>query len=238
MASTSNDSTPQTPLSVEESGTTDPTPTPTPFSPQSLQTFIYTANQLRANPTLAATIHSLANSGFRNSNIYRETDWGERSDRFETLEHMHETIGADGWFAVVWNTEIVPKGNEGLDVKNGEAGRVEASAGGKVAVACASLSRWKGDYGPQNLGREDGGWEIIAVVTKVGWSKLGLAGRCIQALTEEVVKFEQAQLMGQGRRLKLWVQAVEQVNGEYWRRRGWKFVRSYELPAGLWGGEV
>lgn len=73
----------------------------------------------------------------------------------------------------------------------------------------------------------DAGWEIKAVTTKRGWYKMGLVGRCIGAMSEELLR--QA-----GGKVKLWLHAVEEVNGEYWRRRGWKEVRRFTRPAGFW----
>jgi hypothetical protein len=180
-----------------------------------LRTNVYNIAHLRANPLLAARITTFVNVGYRNKAVYAPAYWtDDGTDRFQTPDAIYDAIGPNGLFAVVYNEKPVDD----------------------ELVACASITSWIGDLGGEETGKDDGGWEIKAVVTKVGWNKMGLAGRCIQMLTEETIKLEREALENKGERtLKIWIQAVESVNGEYWRRRGWKFVRAYEMPVGLWG---
>ena len=63
---------------------------------------------------------------------------------------------------------------------------------------------------------------------------MGLARKCVDVLIEGVGKKEFDD--GEGT-IKLWCQAVDEVNGNYWRRRGWVDVRSYPRPAGIWGSK-
>lgn len=102
-------------------------------------------------------------------------------------------------------------------------------------VAVASVSRWHGDM--DGVGVEDEeGWEIKAVTTKSGWGKMGLVTRCLNALTEGLAVQQRSLTGEQGQvALNLWVHAVEEVNGDYWRRRGWVDVRGFDRPVGYWG---
>lgn len=141
------------------------------------------------------------------------------SDRFSSPTAIHDTLGADGIFAVTYADDL--------------------------PVACASVSRWNGDM--EGRGEEAGeeGWEIKTVTTRMGWMKKGLAGRCIAELTEELVRQERERGRngnGEGeedgrRKLRLWIHVVDELNWEYWRRRGWEYVRGYERPAGEMGSK-
>ncbi|KAF1952969.1 hypothetical protein CC80DRAFT_495077 [Byssothecium circinans] len=209
-----------------------PRPPPGPqttLASANLVTKVHKSSALRADADLAARISTFVNIGYRDREVYLLSQWVELTDRFETREAIFDAVGSEGMFAVVWN---MPSRGEGKEEEQEKEGKAEA-------VACACISPWTGDLGPERAGAEDGGWEIKTVTTKEGWKKMGLAGLCVQALIDEVIEIERRNVRERGEevegtRVKLWVHAVEEVNGEYWRRRGWRFVRAYERPAGEW----
>jgi hypothetical protein len=188
-----------------------PLRTPLPSSTFTLQARIYSFHALVSNPTLSSTILDLVNAGFMDTTVYIPSLWtSPLPARFKTLSDLYETIGPKGHLAVIHNKDEV--------------------------VACAIASPWKGDLFPDEQcekvdtdGPEEVGWEIKAVTTKKGFNKLGLAGRCIDGLKKEIARVENVE------RVRLWVHTVNEVNGEYWRRRGWREVRRTKMPIGLWG---
>ncbi|KAF2006395.1 hypothetical protein P154DRAFT_559460 [Amniculicola lignicola CBS 123094] len=94
-------------------------------------------------------------------------------------------------------------------------------------LACASTSAWHGDLEGHILESESG-WEIKTVGVRQGWRKRGLAELCIEGLTGHLLGVE-------GGRVTLWVHMVEDLNGVYWRKKGFMDVRGYDKPAGIWG---
>lgn len=189
------------------SSQTPPAPThaPPPDIPD-LQTYVYHAHDLLANTPLAAQLMAFVNAGYDNHTIYPQTHWERTATRFSDVSELHSALGPTGLLAT-------------------------ACIDG-TPVASASAARWSGDMdGVGGAGEE--GWEIKAVTTKAGFEKRGLAGRCIAALTEEIARGRREEVGGG--RVRLWVHAVEEVNGGYWRRRGWREVRGFERPVGYWG---
>lgn len=144
------------------------------------------------------------------------------------------------------------------EVKERGEGKDRGGGYGEKPVACACASKWLGDLGGQNAGKEDGGWEVKAVTSLPAHRRAGLVGKCLEAVNVELVRREkegraatsksneggaggkengkegEGEGKEEGKRdtLKVWVHAVEEYNGDYWRRRGWRYVRGYDLPAG------
>ena len=91
------------------------------------------------------------------------------------------------------------------------------------------------------LSLNDETFDMLLMTTKEDWMKQGLQGRCISALTEELVVREREQQRSEHRiknekqKFLLWVHCVEEINGEYWRRRGWVEIRKFGREAGTWG---
>jgi hypothetical protein len=156
-------------------------------------------------------VRHFVNVGYTDPAIYQPTQWTEVEDRFKTAQALYDALGLQGLVAVVFT------------------GKDEAEP-----VACACTSPWKGDLYPTELNVMDSGapqevgWEFKGVVTKSGWNKMGLVGRCIDVLTKEIARRQNEAS------IRLWIHTVEEVNGEYWRRRGFEEVRRHQMPAGHW----
>jgi len=197
------------------SSTPLPPPTSPPSTPAGLQPHIYTAQDLIENPLISNTLTTFINIGYQSPAVYPPTHWRDIGDRFKTPTAIHEALGPRGLIAVIFN---------------GDGEKSEP-------VACACASPWKGDLYPAEAdgtkleAPQEIGWEIKAVVTKEGWNKMGLAGRCVEMLTKEIARREYDV------KVRLWIHMVDEVNGEYWRRRGYKEVRRSQVAAGTgnWG---
>ncbi|KAF2792417.1 hypothetical protein K505DRAFT_246673 [Melanomma pulvis-pyrius CBS 109.77] len=110
-----------------------------------------------------------------------------------------------------------------------------------VPVACAGAIPWK--YGSQPLAQAgETGWEIKSVTVDPRQAKKGLVSRCIGIVHEYLIAKDselrkENERTGDGK-LRLWIQATEIVNGDYWRRRGYKDVRRIEMPIGYWSAKI
>lgn len=175
---------------------------------------LHHASAIRADPELAQTITTLVNEGYRNLPPETALRWDRSAieDRLSTPTAIHDTIGPEGMFAVAYDARDQT-----------------------TPLACGAARRWKHDLEGFSAAGE-AGWEIITVTTRLGWTRRGLAGQCIDALVENLVG--QAHEDGSDQALKIWVQAVECLNGAFWKNKGWTEVRSYEKPVGHWGSKL
>jgi GNAT superfamily N-acetyltransferase len=178
---------------------------------------LHHASALRANPTLAATITSFVNEGYRYMPPDAALRWnyiyGVRLPKPDSLFHV---IGSDGLFAVLYHPHD-----------------------SSTPIACAAAKRWECDLDGY-IGPGESGWEIVTVTTHVEWMRKGLPGRCVDALVEELRRQmrEKEQCEGEGKEnLQIWVQAVEDLSGAFWRKKGYVDVRAYDKPAGHWGSK-
>ena len=190
---------------------------PTPIQDNALSTpiledRIHHVKELLADPVLSATLTTFINVGFRDSKSYDPSRWDVTGDRFSESSEFHEMLGPSGVIAVVY--------------------------AGSAPVACAGAVAWSGDQAGFRRPRETG-WEIKAVTVKVGEAKKGLASRAVKVMQEYLVKREREK-MGPGEmgKLSLWIQTAECVNGEYWRRRGFRDDRVHEKPVGYWASRT
>ncbi|KAK7190361.1 uncharacterized protein CC84DRAFT_1167530 [Paraphaeosphaeria sporulosa] len=182
-------------------------------SPPIVQTHLHRASDILKDNALAHTLTTFINEGYATSSLYPSTRWDHQPVRFHTPTDIHDMLGTDGMIAAIYHISR-------------EGGQTEP-------VAVASISRWHGDMDGVGAQDEDG-WEIKAVTTKSGWGKMGLVGRCIETITQDLIAQEQSH--GE-EKVKLWLHAVEEVNGDYWRRRGWNDVRGFNRPEGYWGSK-
>jgi hypothetical protein len=179
------------------------------------QPCLHHASAIRADATLASTITSFVNEGYRYRSPESVSRWDRvYGDRLPYPESIHATLGDDGIFAVIYDPQ-----------------------NSTIPIACAAMRRWKHDLEGLNEPGEDG-WEIVTVTTRVEWMRRGLAGRCVDALVEEVVRQVRGnETRNHGAKVNIWVHTVEDLNGAYWRKKGWMEVRSYDKPAGHWGSK-
>lgn len=184
--------------------------------PQFIQR-IHHASDIRADPTLAATLTAFVNEGYRYLSPANKERWiPDSSDRLSSPDSIHHALGDDGLFAVVYDP------------------------GTQTPVACAATKRWEADL--EGYAEEgEAGWEIKTVTTRVDWMKRGLAGLCVEALVDELARQEKSRRENVAtpsqRPLNIWIQAVECLNGAYWLKRGGKLIRSYDKPVGHWGSK-
>lgn len=182
---------------------------------QALVTQLYHAKDIGRGSELAAKLTKFVNDSYRGSNTYDPERWNidEEKPRFETDYEIHDTLGEHGLFAVAYD--------------------------GDEPVASAGTAPWKGDF--EGIGKEEGGWEIKTVTVKVPYMKKGLATKCIKVLQDYLLENMGEEVHNKGveeRTLKFWLQTAECVNGEYWRRRGWRDIRAYQKPIGFWSSRT
>lgn len=176
---------------------------------------IHYASAIRADTTLAASLTAFVNEGYRYVAPANKERWdADTDDRLSSVHSIHQALGADGLFAVIYNPDS------------------------QEPIACAATTIWEEDLEGY---AEDGetGWEIKMVTTHVDWMKRGLAGQCVDALIDELARKERvkreddnAALYGP---LNIWIQAIECLNGAFWLKKGGLLMRSYDKPVGHWG---
>jgi hypothetical protein len=178
-----------------------------------LQLRVHHASEIRADPALARTISTCVNDGYRYMSPKVALSWDPSPiERFPTANSIHESLGEDGIFAVLYD--------------------------GTTAIACAAVKKWIGGFKEYLVVGEEG-WEVVAVTTQVQWMRRGLAGRCVDALIEELIRqAREDEKRESGRKLQVWIHAIEDLYGPYWKKKGWKEVRAYERPVGDWGSKL
>ena len=78
-------------------------------------------------------------------------------------------------------------------------------------------------------------FELLAVASRneTKYRKKGLVEKCIKALESQL--FERLSKDGMQIRVTFWVRVVADINGEYWRRRGFsQFGQGHMMPKGTW----
>jgi hypothetical protein len=185
--------------------------TDTQFQPR-----LHHASAIRADPILASTITAFVNEGYRYFSPRHGSGWDPFPvDRLPTAESIHEVIGEDGIFSVMYDPN-----------DNG------------TPIACAAAKSWTKDHEGGVVAGEDG-WEILTVTAHVDWMGRGLPGRCVDALVKSLVwQARNDDKRDNSRKLSIWIQAIEDLYGAYWKKMGWVEVRAYTKPAGEWGSKV
>lgn len=203
-----------------------------------LQPRIYQASTLRGSPALAEQIRQFANEGYKYMAEEIKPRWEYfYGDRLPTPQSLFDIVGEDGMFAVLYARE---DGKECM----------------ATPVACAATKRWGGDLEGRKAakpvdgeeGEEDKeGWEILCVTTHVEYMRRGYAQQCIEALithlSTQYGHQDQHQIVervgpeAEFQPLTIWTQAIEELNGRFWRNRGWSEVRRYNKPVGSWGSK-
>ncbi|ORX93545.1 hypothetical protein BCR34DRAFT_580436 [Clohesyomyces aquaticus] len=188
---------------------------------------LLTPDEIAPNANESTQVNQLINSSFRRSKTPDPTKWDLVRSRFPSTTSLSEMLGTEGLMAVIYD-------NSDAEVK------LTGNAKGK-AVACAAAVPWKGGW--ESDGKDsDGGWEIktVCVDGDPKYLRKGLALTVLAFLEKQLIEMELKRRVGAGtddvgRRLKLWIQAAECINGAYWKKRGYTEVKRkvYEKPT--WG---
>lgn len=183
-----------------------------------VQPRIHHSSAICNDSALERRIRDFVNEGYRYIAPKDASRWDpDDSDRLPTAESIAKELGEQGFFAVLYDPSDDSK-----------------------PIACAATTPWKCDLEGGSQG--DQGWEIKMVTSGAGWMRGGFAARCVNAVVAELVEQERAGQKGRstvepGQKLMVWVQTVECVNGDYWKKKGWKEIRGYPKPAGHWGSK-
>ncbi|CAO2649198.1 Nn.00g101470.m01.CDS01 [Neocucurbitaria sp. VM-36] len=185
-----------------------------------LQPRIHYASAIRCDPALEQSIRNFVNEGYTYIAPKDASRWeSDNSDRLPTADSINRELGQDGFFAVMYDPNDNTK-----------------------PIACAATTRWKCDLEGGGVGDE--GWEIKIVTSGAGWMRGGFAARCVDAIVKELqrqnresAEFQHQRKVPNERKLQVWIQTVECVNGAYWKKKGWTDVRAYEKPVGHWGSK-
>jgi hypothetical protein len=188
-------------------------PAPLPNEPL-LREHLYHAKDVASDPTLAATLTAFVNKGFmaQSTNPHAIKIWQDfSSGRFKSPNEINEMLGSDGILAVIYDDQ--------------------------TPIAVAGGVPWK--QGSQELALEgEEGYEIKTVTVDPTVVKKGLATRCMGVVIKKLIEIERKKRDESGTiedgKLMLFIQSAESVNGDYWRGRGYRDMRKYEMPAGFW----
>ncbi|KAF2453385.1 hypothetical protein BDY21DRAFT_356546 [Lineolata rhizophorae] len=134
----------------------------------------------------------------------------EEEARFKRDQALIDNIRENGLCAVVVDE----------NANDGDAPKV---------IASVSANVWKEAEGEPSLNYE---LSAVATLNSPPYRKRGLVDRCTLALQSALLERLRP---SQRPDFRLWLIAVEHLNGAYWRRRGYKHVRTRVMPVGTWG---
>lgn len=185
---------------------------------------------LATNSALTSQLFDLINVAFLRPKARNPEKW-VNTQRLKSLDELFTMLGDEGMMCVIYEID-----EEGPSIGIGK---------GKV-VACAAAVPWAGGWLGEGKGTEKG-WEIktVCVDGDARYAKTGLAIRIVDCLEQYLVKKEKekvyggdVQTNGEGSTkgfLHLWILTAECLQGAYWRKRGYTFVRSSVATAPTWG---
>lgn len=101
-------------------------------------------------------------------------------------------------------------------------------------VACAAAIPWKGGWHREGSTTE-GGWEIKTVCVHEGFVGRGLASQLVAFLGSHLCVRAKERGEEKEGKVTLWLLVADDLNGAYWRRRGWSEVRRRTEGPGVWG---
>lgn len=180
---------------------------------------LYTPADLENDPALVTQIISLTNDAFQRSKLQDPVKWGKVPlRRFPTTDVYLEMLGSEGVAVLIFETDTEER---------------------KVVAAAAAIP-WKGGWQKEGTGVEEG-WEIkaVAVDGSARYLHRGLAVQVCTFLEQHLAhQTSKSKVATVGRKIKetdrltFWIQAVECINGPYWRKKGYELVRkkTYESP--------
>ncbi|KAF2197619.1 hypothetical protein GQ43DRAFT_380583 [Delitschia confertaspora ATCC 74209] len=215
-------------MTSSTSAATSPPQAPPPRTNLSFPLKLYKTTDIQSNPPLNTSLTTFINHVFAS----QKWDRDRTTLRFPTAESLVEMLGPDGWIVVLMEPTSASEQQQGNG--DGEEGFREE------IIACAAAVPWAGDVSgvkADENGTEEEGYEIKTVTSAkapVSYRKQGLASRCVAKLEEHLLSTVKAEGGGK-KKVDLWIQTEEELNGEYWRRRGFVDVRRNHMPAGSWG---
>lgn len=208
-----------------------------------------TRNDLATNPKLTNEFAILANTAFTRPKLANPETWTLPAIRFPNTQSVLDMIGESGTMAVILD-ESRATGDDAENAVEVPAGAGEVKRG--KLVASATISPWAGGWEKEGAGRESG-YEIKAVCVDgdARYLKKGLAIKVLEALEKYTIEVEKKNVrrrtsgldierpdgsvkVGEKGVLTLWILAAECLVGPYWRKRGYKDVRS-GVYSGIWG---
>ncbi|KAL1610153.1 hypothetical protein SLS60_001818 [Paraconiothyrium brasiliense] len=201
-----------------------------------------TPRDLQTNSTLTQHLVDLCNEAFSRSSLNNPEKWTYRpASRFpNTQQLLTEFAASESTIAVVLDeSDMNQEALVEIPSGNGETRK------GRL-IACAGVAPWKGGWQSKDPGEEKG-WEVKTVCVDKApmYAKKGLAVELLGTLEEMVVEKEREKLRSlqpekgpqdNGTRpvISLWITCAECVNGNYWRKRGFKEIRR-QTYYGIWG---
>ena len=201
---------------------------------------LYTCDQLKCKPFLAAEFARLANQAFTRSKAKDTEKWIHTNPRFPSIDLFYNMVGDDGIVTLIFDLDQDATPEEEKDTQENGNGQNIADFERKKVVACAGATRWKGGWGKEGAGTEPG-WEIKAVCVDGDekFIRRGLAVQLLTSLESHLIDKARAQLQEDGTtedrgQLALWILAAECSNGAYWRGKGYREVRRKTEGKGVW----
>ncbi|KAJ6285643.1 hypothetical protein J3E71DRAFT_189977 [Bipolaris maydis] len=187
------------------------------------QPTLYTSSTIKSTPTLSTALTTLINSAFYRS-ASSDPRWDTTIPRFDSPDELCKMVGDEqSTVAVIYSSSRKTKSEDA------EGGQEEE---GKEIVACAAAVPWKGGWHGEGSTCESG-WEIKTVCVHESFVGRGLASRLVGFLGDHLCRMR-ACGSAQGK-VTLWLLVADDLNGAYWRRRGWTEVRRRTEGPGVWG---
>ncbi|PVH93045.1 hypothetical protein DM02DRAFT_604472 [Periconia macrospinosa] len=189
---------------------------------------------LQENSTLTTQIIALENTAFTRLHSAHASNWEAPTIRFPNPQKLFNTIGPSGVIALILDTSRtsaetpVPELVQVHDKYNKEFKK------GKL-VACALIVPWNGGWEKEGAATETG-WEAkaVAVDEEERYLKKGIAIQLIADVKKYLIE-KKKKVSGEGKgALTLWVLTGEELNGAYWRRRGFVEVRRKTWKKPTW----
>ena len=184
------------------------------FPPSNHPISLYTPAQLRSNTSLMTSLTHLINQAYA-----KHTAFNSRP-RISDPHRFLDQLGPRGICAIMTDGDRM--------ICTASYAHWRPAAGSVPDLAL------KQDVELLKLVDEGLSWEVkgVAVLSDPLYIGKGLAGQCISAVRQEVLKQNGSTAFAE------WIELSEEQNGAYWRRRGYVPVGESELmPKGTWGSE-
>ncbi|EUC44836.1 hypothetical protein COCMIDRAFT_5880 [Bipolaris oryzae ATCC 44560] len=198
-----------------------------------LQPTLYTSPTIKSTPHLSTALTSLINSAFYRS-ASSNANWNTSIPRFDSADELCKMVGDEGSvIAVLYSSRAKTKAEESREKDDGGEEEEEEEEGEREIVACAAAIPWKGGWHREGSCTESG-WEVKTVCVAEGYVGRGLASRLVEFLGGYLCARRKLEEKEEGK-VTLWLLVADDLNGAYWRRRGWEEVRRRREGKGVWG---